>query len=216
MLFLPNIRTGARRHITSTTTCRADFAHSAGTCADRTPLFGCPTYNCSCGKLKSLGKCRTTHSTSSESTSLRPCSEATHSPTSFLCDVQAHELFRHTHTHTHTHANTQTQTRTLHEIPPSPYRYVPPTVPLWTHHTGVSQRTRRETHLVLIEILTSGYAAELIMLILALLPLYRFPSLVRNIRAHWWNRRRIIANTLIEYIKDVAAVVCATLVVCCL
>ena len=56
------------------------------------------------------------------------------------------------------------------------YRYVPPEVPLWTHQTGLAQRTRRETHMVLIEILTTGYAAEIIMLVVAMVPLHVAPT----------------------------------------
>lgn len=92
--------------------------------------------------------------------------------------------------------------------------YRPKAVPLYDTQTGLSQRSRGATQNVLLEIATTGYIAEVIMCALAMVPLYRFPQLVSQTRKHWWNRRSIMANVLLEYAKDLCAVICSLVVIC--
>lgn len=86
--------------------------------------------------------------------------------------------------------------------------FTPPSVPLWTHSSGFSSRTRGQTMRVLVEIATTGYFAEAVLLLCNMGLVYRFPSLVLQLRTRWWMRRELLLRNLWEHVLDLLAVIC--------
>lgn len=92
--------------------------------------------------------------------------------------------------------------------------FIPATPPLWSRSTGFSTRSRSQTQWVLIQIATTGYFAFVALLLLNTVLVYRLPQVVRNVRAHWWNRHAVLRGGLLEYGKDFGALMCMLLVTC--
>lgn len=84
--------------------------------------------------------------------------------------------------------------------------------PLWTKRNGLQRRSREQTHGVILQIATTGYFSFLALLLACLLPLYRFPSLVMQLRSRFHDRRAILLRGLAEYGRDALAFVQALLV----
>ena len=92
--------------------------------------------------------------------------------------------------------------------------FTPATPPLWSRSTGFSTRSRSQTQWVLLQIATTGYFAFIALLLLNTVLVYRLPQVVRNVRAHWWNRHAVLRGSLVEYGKDFGALMCMLLVTC--
>eukprot|EP00041_Stephanoeca_diplocostata_P036326 m.1319349 g.1319349 ORF g.1319349 m.1319349 type:complete len:1779 (+) comp24844_c0_seq1:205-5541(+) len=86
--------------------------------------------------------------------------------------------------------------------------FEPPRVPLWTHSSGWSTRTRGQTIAVLLEIGTTGYFFEAVLLVVNMCLLYRMPIVALQLRTAWWKRREILLSNLLEHLLDLLALIC--------
>ena len=80
------------------------------------------------------------------------------------------------------------------------------TVPLWTDATGFSERTRKETQIVLIHTLTSGYFGTIMLMLLNMLFIYRAPLMFSQMWQVRYSKdlvRNVSLETLKEYLLDI-------------
>ena len=75
-------------------------------------------------------------------------------------------------------------------------------LPLYEEQSGLSLRTRDETKKVLIKCLLYSNFLVFGMMLFALIPLYRFPTMVYQLFGRWYNRYAIVTSTLKEYLLD--------------
>ena len=75
-------------------------------------------------------------------------------------------------------------------------------LPLYEERSGLSLRTRDETKKVLIKCLLYSNFLVFGMMLFALIPLYRFPTMVCQLFGRWYNRFAIVTSTLKEYMLD--------------
>ncbi|XP_001625228.2 uncharacterized protein LOC5504324 isoform X2 [Nematostella vectensis] len=88
-----------------------------------------------------------------------------------------------------------------------------PKVPLWVEECGLRTRTRRETQRVLVKCLPSGRFLNTILIILNLILIYRGPALIVDLYRRWYDRRKIVFDSLREYLKDFLTVLIIILVI---
>ena len=121
-------------------------------------------------------------------------------------DVRRSNIMRvHLEAHTLQHAVDSAYARALDMVPPKP--------PLYDKINGFEQRTRSQTQDVIINIATSGYFVFTALLLLCALPVYRLPSLLRQIFRRPYDREGIVMRGILEYVKDAIALAQAICVI---
>lgn len=77
--------------------------------------------------------------------------------------------------------------------------------PLWTKRNGFAARSRGQTQSVILTIATTGYVSTAGLLLLCLIPVYRFPGLCRQLFHRFYDRQAILLFGLREYSRDARA-----------